>query len=232
MSTYSQEEFYQEHSNENTIIDEMPTIENTPQFCKRISMEEIESNAKMTTHKELIKMGALMNKSATIPASASASAPVPSDIFKIKTMSLKELDEYVENKLSKDHYSPEVIYLLFKIQTLLLEKEHMNRLLIDNNININKLQKELLDEKTLTMDLKDSMKESVCEIDSNEKEYKIESALCNEKYKILYQLNDKNLIRKNQYETVLLYIGPITMVWISIFINYMYTTIYKFILST
>ena len=146
-------------------------------------------------------------------------------------MSLKELDEYVENKLSKDHYSPEVIYLLFKIQTLLLEKEHMNRLLTENDGNINKLQKELLDEKTLTMDLKDSMKESVCEIDSNEKEYKIESALSNEKYRVLSQLNDKTLTRKNQYETVLFYIGPITMLWISIFINYMYTAISKFILS-
>ena len=227
MSSYSQEEFYQEDSNMSTVIDETPTISQTPNFCKRISTEEIESNAKTTTHKELLKMGALMNKSATIPASA----PVPSDIFKIKTMSLKELDEYVENKLSKDHYSPEVIYLLFKIQTLLLEKEHMNRLLTENDGNINKLQKELLDEKTLTMDLKDSMKESVCEIDSNEKEYKIESALSNEKYRVLSQLNDKTLTRKNQYETVLFYIGPITMLWISIFINYMYTAISKFILS-
>ena len=210
-----------------TVIDETPTISQTPNFSKRISTEEIESNAKTTTHKELRKMGALMNKSATIPASA----PVPSDIFKIKTMSLKELDEYVENKLSKDHYSPEVIYLLFKIQTLLLEKEHMNRLLTENDGNINKLQKELLDEKTLTMDLKDSMKESVCEIDSNEKEYKIESALSNEKYRVLSKLNDKTLTRKNQYETVLFYIGPFTMLWISIFINYMYTAISKFILS-
>ena len=225
MSSYSQEEFYQEDSNVPTVIDEkdsVPTISQTPNFCKRISMEEIESNAKTTTHKELLKMGALMNK---------PNVSAPSDIFKIKTMSLKELDEYVENKLSKDHYSPEVIYLLFKIQTLLLEKEHMNRLLTENDGNINKLQKELLDEKTLTMDLKDSMKESVCEIDSNEKEYKIESALSNEKYRVLSQLNDKTLTRKNQYETVLFYIGPITMLWISIFINYMYTAISKFILS-
>ena len=225
MSSYSQEEFYQEDSNVPTVIDEkdsVPTISQTPNFCKRISMEEIESNAKTTTHKELLKMGALMNK---------PNVSAPSDIFKIKTMSLKELDEYVENKLSKDHYSPEVIYLLFKIQTLLLEKEHMNRRLTENDGNINKLQKELLDEKTLTMDLKDSMKESVGEIDSNEKEYKIESALSNEKYRVLSQLNDKTLTRKNQYETVLFYIGPITMVWISIFINYMYTIISKFILS-
>ena len=225
MSSYSQEEFYQEDSNVPTVIDEkdsVPTISQTPNFCKRISTEEIESNAKTTTHKELLKMGALMNK---------PNVSAPSDIFKIKTMSLKELDEYVENKLSKDHYSPEVIYLLFKIQTLLLEKEHMNRRLTENDGNINKLQKELLDEKTLTMDLKDSMKESVGEIDSNEKEYKIESALSNEKYRVLSQLNDKTLTRKNQYETVLFYIGPITMVWISIFINYMYTIISKFILS-
>lgn len=230
MLSYSQEEFYNDeidadvlHSHTPSIIDE--PITPAPQFCKRISIEEVEASAKLNTHKELLKMGELIgiNKNKSVLETAST------DIFNIKTMSLQELDEYVENKLSKDHYSPEVIYLLFKIQTLLLEKQHMNRQIADNNINIRKLQKELLDEKTLTMDLKESMKESVYEIEANEKEYKRESALVDEKYKVITAKYDTTLLRKNQYETVLFYICPVTLLCILLFINNIILIIYKYI---
>ena len=206
MSEYShQEEFYNRDSNTPSLIDG-----ESPQFCKRISAEELDANTKTNTHKELLKMGSLMNTPRILPP----------DIFKIKTMSLEELDDYVEKKLSsKDNYSSEVIYLLFKIQTLLLEKEQMNSRLSDNAISITKLQKELLCEKTLTMDLKDNMKESVCEIESNEKEYKIELNSINEKYRLLSISYDNNLSRKNLYEKYLFYIVPITLILLMKFIS-------------
>ena len=216
MSSHSQEEFYQ-GSNTPSLIEEqitIPNIEETPEFCKRIRLEDVEINARMNTHKELLRMGELININ-----KQTAKQETANDIFKIKTMSLQELDEYVENKLSKEHYSPEVIYLLFKIQTLLLEKEHMNMTLYNNDKNIKNLQKELINEKSLIMDLKDNMKESVSEIDSNEREYKIESALINEQYKLL-TLNYNNILtRKNQYEKVLIYMIPIIIIFISVLIN-------------
>ena len=144
MSSHSQEEFYQ-GSNTPSLIEEqitIPNIEETPEFCKRIRLEDVEINARMNTHKELLRMGELININ-----KQTAKQEITNDIFKIKTMSLQELDEYVENKLSKEHYSPEVIYLLFKIQTLLLEKEHMNMTLYNNDKNIKNLQKELIDNK-------------------------------------------------------------------------------------
>ena len=209
MSVYSQEEFYNEESNNDTLHSHSPSIVDepiapAPQFCKRISLEEVEANAKLNTHKELLEMGQLMNR----PIAATGTG---SDIFKIKTMSLKELDEYVEKKLSKDHYSPEVIYLLFKIQTLLIEKQHMTKEIADNDTNIMKLQKRLVDEKALTIDLKDTMKESVCEIETNEKEYKHDIALMNDKFRELTVKHQETMSRKNLYEKILFYIVPFTL---------------------
>ena len=111
-----------------------PGVEQTPEFCKRVNTEEMNANSKLETQKSLVDIGRLME----------TSVPQQPELPKIKTMSLDELSNYVEQKLSKEHYSPEVIYLLFQIQSLLLEKSNTNNTLIANTTIISELKKDLI----------------------------------------------------------------------------------------
>lgn len=202
-----------------------PTSEETPEFCKRIPNSDVIAAAKLTTHNELLKMGALMQEQKLhSEGSGAAVGNTTQDIFKIKTMSLAELYEYVENKLSKDHYSPEVIYLLFKIQSLLLEKEQLAQQLNRNETSNIAVKKELLVEKELVDDLKDSIKESTIELDSMEKENTVEIARMKTEM-ISLNANNKQLeTRKELCERILCYLIPITIAIVSLFVNYCINT--------
>ena len=136
----------QEEAGRNT-----PTSEETPQYCNRKNIETLDIDSKITTHNELIKIGELMNQEKNKVCDVSNNKE--EDIYKIKTMTLDELNEYVENKLSKSHYSPEIIYLLFKIQCILLEKINITKEFNNNKDIIIELRKELLQEKNYIQDL-------------------------------------------------------------------------------
>ena len=191
-----------------------PTKENTPKFCKRLEPNEVEANTRIQTQAELVKIGQLMEKSKISP-----------EFPKLKTMSLDKLTEYVENKLSKDHYSPEVIYLLFQIQSLVLETENLNNTLNMYNITITEFKKDLVLEKTLTCDLKDSIRESTTELEELENEKKKDMTNHQTQYRILTTNYETVMSRKNLYEKILLYLVPTLGIIVSITINIMLNSI-------
>ena len=192
-----------------------PTKDETPQFCRRVEIPEMENHSQLETQNELINIGRLM----------AGPSPKSYELPKIKTMSLDQLHEYVEKKLSKPHYSPEVIYLLFQIQSLLLEKENLKNNLSIHSSTIIELKKDLISEKTLNGDLKDSIRESTAELDEIENEKKKEQASSSDKYKILTTNYQTLIQRKNQYEKILIYLVPMSVFVTSIFINYMINTV-------
>lgn len=187
----------------------IPSKDETPVFCKRIDPSEMDANSRLQTQKELVQIGQLMEKSTDVPA-----------LSRIKTMSLDNLTEYVEKKLSKDHYSPEVIYLLFQIQSLLLEKENLNNTLNIYTTTISDLKKELVIEKTLSCDLKDSIRESITELEEVESEKKKELSNHQTEYRILTSKHDNISTRKILYEKVITYLIPSQVIIISIIFNY------------
>lgn len=194
-----------------------PTKDETPQFCKRIDIPEMVKLSQIETHDELINIGKLM----------AGPSPKSDDLPKIKTMSLDQLHEYVEKKLSKPHYSPEVIYLLFQIQSLLLEKENLKNNFNTQSSIIIELKKDLISEKTLNNDLKDNIRENTSELDEIENEKNKEIKTLNEKYKILTTNYQTLTQRKNLYEKILIYLVPSSVLVVSIFINYLVTFVIK-----
>ena len=141
-------------------------------------------------------------------------------------MSLDQLHDYVEKKLSKEHYSPEVIYLLFQIQSLLLEKENLNNNLSIHITTITELKKDLIAEKTLISDLKDGIRESTTELEEIEKETVQTQLNAKTEYTTLTQNYQIVIKRKNLYEKILMYLIPITMLELAIFITYVINICY------
>lgn len=203
----------------------LPTSAETPQFCKRISVEEVNAESKFKTHTELLNIGALMRDK------ENPCLPINKDIFNIKTMSLTELYEYVENKLSRDHYSPEVIYLLFKIQSLLLEKEQLTKMIRNNEITIADQKKELLEEKVLVCDLKESIRDTTGELDTMDKETTVEINRLNTDIIKLCETSKNLVTRKKFYEKILYYLVPFTIVVCAIVVNHVVYMINRFIFS-
>ena len=194
-----------------------PISEETPEFCKRKTMNTAENDSKLKTHNELIKMGELMRDQKNNMYDVSDNKE--EDIYKIKTMSLDELYEYVENKLSKAHYSPEIIYLLFKMQCILLEKINLTKELNNNKNIIIELKKELLQEKSYIQDLKDSITETTIELDTCENENNLKIINYEKDYSELnekYNYTDK---KKKFYEKIVCYCLPSLIVFITIYVN-------------
>ena len=193
-----------------------PTKDDTPEFCKRVKTSSMEVTSHLETQKELVELGKLMERT---PSSIS-------EFPQIKTMSLEQLHDYVERKLSKEHYSPEVIYLLFQIQSLLLEKDNLNNNLGIHITTINELKKDLIAEKTLTSDLKDGIRESTIELEEIESEKKSEQITAKNEYTILTQNYQIIMKRKNLYEKILMYLLPILIFELIIIITYIINICY------
>lgn len=187
-------------------ISEIPTKDKTPKFCKRVDKETANAISYLKTQEELVKLGRLMETS----KNPSDTSKISSDIYKIKTMTLDNLNEYVENKLSKQHYSPEVIYLLFQIQSLLLEKENLINTITRQSTTINECKKDLIFEKTLVGDLKESIKESTTELEEMEREHEHKTIIHKDQYIILSSKYDSVVYYKTLYEKILTYILPLT----------------------
>ena len=212
------------------IEEDIPSSAETPRFCSRISKEKAEAESKRTTHNELLRMGSLMQETKDKTDTVySTSGAINKEIFSIKTMTLPELYEYVENKLSKDHYSPEVIYLLFKIQSLLLEKQNLTKHISNNETTIIDMKKELLEEKIHVGDLNDSIKESTNDLDNMEKETTTEIVRLTTEVEKLNKVNKTLTTQKAQYEYMLCYFVPFTISIIAIFVNYSINYISSFI---
>ena len=187
-----------------------PTKDDTPEFCKRVKTSSMEVTSHIETQKELVELGRSMAQT------SSQNCKFP----QIKTMSLEQLHDYVEKKLSKEHYSPEVIYLLFQIQSLLLEKENLNNNLSIHITTITELKKDLIAEKTLISDLKDSIRESTTELEEIENENERAQINAKTEYTTVTQNYQIVIKRKNLYEKILMYLIPITILELAIFIAY------------
>lgn len=190
----------------------IPSKDETPEFCKRVDSETANAVSRLKTQSELIKIGQLMEASKTVSKTESnITSNIMSDLTNtLKTMTLDNLNEYVENKLSKEHYSPEIIYLLFQIQLILLEKENLTGTITTQNTTIRELKKDLISEKTLVSDLKESIKESTTELEEMEKEYERKEIMHKEQYKILITKYETLNYWKTIYEKLLMYLLPIT----------------------
>jgi chromosome segregation ATPase len=136
----------------------------------------------------------------------------------------------VEKKLSKDHYSPEIIYLLFQIQSILLEKENGTNILMAHEETISELKKDLIAEKTLIGDLKDSIKENTTELDEIETDYTEKLKVSENQYKVLSKEYERLNWYKTLYEKIMMYLLPMTTfiiyVWVCkilSIINYYFT---------
>ena len=193
-----------------------PTKDDTPEFCKRVKTSTMAADSHLETQKGLIELGRLMKQT---PSSTF-------ELSQIKTMSLDQLHDYVEKKLSKEHYSPEVIYLLFQIQSLLLEKENVNSNLNVHIATLTELKKDLIAEKTLNTDLKDSIQESIIELEEVENEKKQIQILAKNEYAIVTHNYQSTLKRKNIYEKIIIYLLPIAVIQLAIFITYVINICY------
>ena len=196
-----------------------PTCEETPEFCKRKNLDTVDIDAKLITHNELIKIGSLINEKNIRNNTYDENKNVSSDINTIKTMTLEELYEYVENKLSKTHYSPEVIYLLFKMQCLLLEKINYTKELNNNKNIINELKKELLDDKNYIQDLKDVNNDTTNELETLENEMNIKIINYEKDYNDVKEKYNYIYNKKKNYEKIIKYCIPISIVFITIYLN-------------
>lgn len=204
-----------------------PTNEETPEFCKRKDINTVDIESKITTHNELIKIGQLMQEEKNNICDVTNNKE--DDIYKIKTMSLDELYEYVENKLSKTHYSPEVIYLLFKIQCILIEKINLTKELNNNKNIIIELKKDLLQEKSYIQDLKDTINETTNELDTFDNENNIKIINYEKDYSELKEKYNYTNDKKVLYEKIVCYCLPSLIVFITIYVNNIANYISKYL---
>jgi hypothetical protein len=196
--------------NDETIECTTPTKEDTISYCTRPSKDDFKSQQELATQTGLVEVGKLIE---------SIKYEEKPEFIQLKTMTIEDLNTYVEKKLLKDHYSPEMIYLLFQIQSLVLERE--NKLntykLLDNQIT--EIKKELIREKTENSDTRDILRETTSELEETEKT-KEKEINC-----ITTQFNTINLkyeiIKKRNriYEKTLIYLISWTIISISLFIN-------------
>ena len=205
----------------------IPSKDETPEFCKRVDNERANAVSRLKTQSELIKIGQLMKSS---NSESNTGSNIMSDLTtSLKTMSLNNLNEYVENKLSKEHYSPEIIYLLFQIQLLLLEKENLTNTINTQALTISELKKDLISEKTLVNDLKDSIKESTAELEEMEREHDREAVIYKDQHKTLTKNYESIMYWKTIYEKILMYLLPMSTIILYVWISQIISAIRKFL---
>ena len=194
-----------------------PTSNQTkPNYCQRSTKDEMEIESINETHKGLVELGKLQERSENRNKNKTTFSFTEKTS---KTLTNDEFNEYI-NKADDKIFTKDHIFLIVQTQSLINEKNYNETKIEEISSQFEKCEKELIKEKEYSSDLKSELSSNTKEIDCIEKENELEVyKLKGEKEKTDRLHKDLNK-RTTIYEKVLSFTLPMSFITLAIIVNF------------